>query len=182
MSSTLFLQFKGEQLMSQQPPQGYYPPVYYAPPQRKRSPWLIIVLLIGLALVLVAGYFLLFPTKHPPDGYMNTEDGSVAHVLRYLHWTEADGRLTGYWTIAEAKNDGKPTYDGGTLMGTHNGASISLTFYPNFGDGTNTGTLDNDILTLETSAQGGMVGTLVFRGVTYAQYQQELSDFKKIWG
>jgi hypothetical protein len=113
---------------------------------------------------------------------MNTEDMPSLHVLRYLHWTEADGRLTGYWTIAEAKNDGKPSYGGGTLMGTHNGASISITFYPNFGDGTSTGTIENDVLTLETSAQGGMMGTLVFRGVTLPEYNQELSDFKAIWG
>jgi hypothetical protein len=40
-----------------------YPPM---PPQRKRSPWLIIVLLIGLAFVLVAGYFFSSrPNIHP---------------------------------------------------------------------------------------------------------------------
>lgn len=160
-----------------------YPPMDYAPmpPQRKRSPWLIIVLLIGLVLVLVTGYFLLFPAKHPPDGYMNTEDGLTAHALRYLKWTEANGQINGYWSIAEVKNNAKPDYGSGALTGIHNGNQISLTFYPNFGD-TSTGTLENDVLTLQTPSRYGTIDTLVFQGVTQAQYNQELSNFKAIYG
>jgi hypothetical protein len=121
-----------------------------APPApRRRFPIVRVTLAVVLVVVLIAGYFVFVSTaKHPPDGFLYTEDSLTVHVLRYLHWTEANGQISGYWSIAEVKGAGKPTYGTGDLTGMQNGNEISLTFHPNFGDGTDTGTLENDVLTL----------------------------------
>lgn len=159
---------------------------YYAPmpPQRKRSTWktlLIIVSLIALVSAVIIGYFV-FTAKPPPDGYMNTEYGLESQALRYLHWTETNGQISGYWSIAEVRSvNAKPDYGSGAIKGSRSGNMLSLMFYPS--DGVpSTGILENNTLTLQTPARDGTVDTLIFRGVSMKEYMQELNNFKAMYG
>ncbi len=167
-------------MYNQPPPQPYS----YGLPSalRRRFPIVRVILLTVLALVLIAGYFI-FTVKHP-DEFLNSEDTLTVHVLRYLHWTEANGQINGYWSIAEVKGNEKPTYSSGNLTGAQSNNEISLTFHANIDavDYTDTGTLDGDTLTLQAPMQDGTLGTLVFRGVTQDQYEQALNDFKFAYG
>lgn len=153
----------------------------------KRSSWkalIIIVLLIALVAAIITGYFVFFPTKPPPDGYMNTEYGLSAQVLRYLHWSEVNGQVDGYWSVAEVKSVGaKPIYQVGAIKGSHSGNIFNLMFYyPDGSSGPSTAILNGNILTLQTPAFDGTVDSLTFRGVSFKEYSQELDDFKATYG
>jgi hypothetical protein len=155
----------------------------YVPPER--SPWrtlIIIVLLIVVVAAVIIGYFV-FTAKPPPDGYMNREDSLSSHALRYLHWSEVNGQVSGYWTIAEVKSvDAKPIYGTGAIKGSHSGNIFNLMFYyPNGGSEASTAILDNNTLTLQSPAGDGTVDTLIFRGVAFKEYSQELNDFKALY-
>jgi len=171
----------------QPPPYPYGQQPYYPPPiqqsPRRRFPVVRVILFIVLSLVLIAGYFV-FTAKPPPDGYMNSEDGSSLHILRFLKWVENSGQISGYWSLAEVKGNARPTYSNGTLTGTHSGSSISVTFDAGtMGISyTDTGTLEGNALSLQAQMDNGMMGSLLFVGVSMDQYNAALSGFKAAYG
>lgn len=169
---------RGEHMYDQPPlqPYPYGSPMYPPPAPRRRFPIVRVILFIFLALVLIAGYFIL--TAKSSYGFLNSEDTLTVHVLRYLNWTESNGQINGYWSIAEVQGNKKPVYGNGSLVGTHNGNAISITF----GSYTDTGTLDGDTLTLQAPMPDGTLGTLVYQSATQDQYEQALGNFKMAYG
>jgi hypothetical protein len=160
------------------------------PQRRPRWPWIItlIALLIavaGTALYLNPAWFTVksssplasLPFMHVVDGYLQTDSEDV----RYLTWVENNGQITGSWSTTYINpQTHKPLSTDGSLTGTHVGDAISVEIEYGLGQHlTGTGTLDNNMLTLEiNSVLSGTITQYTFQGVPESAYEQALADFR----
>ncbi|HLZ59058.1 MAG TPA: hypothetical protein VKR06_19110 [Ktedonosporobacter sp.] len=175
-----------------QPGQPYFQQAPYfspGPPPAatpRRWPWivaLVLVFFLGFGTGLASSNVLHIsssstgglPFVHTIDGYMNADNQGV----RYLKWTESNGQLSGQWSSATIDSfSTKINYLNGALTGIHNGTSISLTLKLTVLEVAATGTLDNGTLTLQMPGVNGKTQQTVFQGVSQAEYDKALADFK----
>jgi hypothetical protein len=114
------------------------------------------------------------PTPTPtPDGYLRSDDTGV----RWLQWTEANGQITGLWNTSTLQN-GKIIYTNGALSGTHNGDNISLIMKYLGQEVAATGTLKNNVLSLQTPGDNGHMLSVTYYGASKAEYDKALATFK----
>ena len=117
----------------------------------------------------------LIGNTQPVDGYMRTASDSI----HFYRWTEANGIISGTWTIGIVQN-GKSQFLSGHLSGIHNGEQISLTL-----DGvpgakaTASGTIKDRVITLQAPRDDGSIETVTYQAVTLEEYNAALTDFKK---
>ncbi len=105
---------------------------------------------------------------------MNTEENVTIHVVRYMHWTEVNGQMSGSWSIAEARGNEKPFYGSGDLTGLQNGTALSLTAHevPGTPAYTDTGTLDGNTSRYKHRCPKGRSAHSFSQGVSQEQYNQ----------
>jgi hypothetical protein len=117
------------------------------------------------------------PTPSPTPttvSYLRTDDGNV----RFLKWTVGTGgSLTGLWSAATVQNNA-PVYQNGTLTGTINGDNLTLTMSLGGQSQSATGTLSNGVLTLQEAGDNGQLQSVVYQPCSTDQYTQAVNTFK----